>query len=118
MERTRTASQSAFDIPADGMLPVRVEERTPERVKARRSWLGIAARIVRDALVAVAFMTLVPIAVVAFRSENAWGHGNFGTNTRAKLALSETYRSLALPKDPSITPMQAGLAFNALQPKR
>jgi hypothetical protein len=101
------------------MLPVRVDDRSivaPEKTRARRSWLGIGARMVRDAAVAVAFMTLVPIAMVGFKGGNTWGHGNFGNDVRAKLALSEVYRPLALPKDPSITPMQAGMAFNALQP--
>jgi hypothetical protein len=63
-------------------------------------------------------MALVPIAIVGFKGERAWGNGNFGNGVRAKLALSDASRSLMLPKDPSITPMQAGLAFNALQPKR
>ena len=103
------------------MLPVRLDDqgvKASDKTRARRSWIGIGLRMVRDAAVAVAFMTLVPIAVVGFKGENAWGYGNFGNDARAKLALSEAYRPLALPKDPSITPMQAGLAFNALQQKR
>ena len=103
----------------EGSLPVRVDDRNvvaPEKARARRSWLGIGLRIVRDAAVAVAFMTLVPIAIVAFNGDNTWGRGNFGENVRTKLAFSQQYRSLALPKDPSITPTQAGQAFNALQP--
>lgn len=98
-----------------------MDDRTPAasgKGRAKRSWLSVAVRIVRDAAVAVAFMTLVPIAVVGFRGENAWGYGNFGNSIRAKLALSDASRSLVLPKDPSITPMMAGLAFNALQPRR
>jgi hypothetical protein len=123
MDRTRTASAGvgtagAFDASAEAALPVHVDDRTPAvsgKARAKRSWLGIAVRIVRDAAVAVAFMTLVPIAIVAIYGDNAWGRGNFGNDVRASLALSEVYRPLALPKDPSIMPMQAGLAFNALQ---
>ncbi len=124
MDRTRTASPGVgaaggFDAGAEGALPVRADDRgvvAPEKTRARRSWLGIGLRIVRDAAVAVAFMTLVPLAIVAFKGENTWGHGNFGNGVRVKLALSERYRALALAKDPAITPTQAGLAFNALQP--
>ncbi len=86
--------------------------------RTKRSWLRIGLRIVRDAAVAVAVMTLVPIAIIAVRGENAWGHGNFGNSIRAKLALVEFSRPLTVVKDPSITPMQAGLAYNALQPDR
>lgn len=122
MKHTRTAAQGAgtadaFDVHDEAAFPARVDMRgdlAPERTRARRSWLATGLRIVRDAAVAVAFMTLVPIAIVGVKGENAWGRGNFGNDTRAKLAASEAYRPLAMPKDPSITPMQAGLAFNAL----
>ncbi|MEO5817657.1 MAG: hypothetical protein ABIT20_20480 [Gemmatimonadaceae bacterium] len=127
MDRTRTASQGvgaagAFDARAEAALPVRVDDRSgmaaPGKSRAQRSWLGIAARVVRDAAVAVAFMTLVPIVIVGVRGANAWGNGNFGNSTRAKLALVEVSRPLSVPTDPTITPMQAGLAYNALQPLR
>ncbi|MEO8336232.1 MAG: hypothetical protein ABI664_14735 [bacterium] len=124
MDRRRTAWQEAgaagvFDARAEAALPVRVAEGTrvaSGQSRAKRSWLGIGLRIVRDAAVAVAFMTLVPVAIVGFNGANTWGRGNFGNNIRAKLALLDVYRPLMLPRDPSINPMQAGVAFNALQP--
>ena len=127
MDRTRTSSPGvgaaagAFDARHEAQLPVRIADRAgvaPGKTRVRRSWLGIGIRIVRDAAVAVAFMALVPIAIIGVKGENAWGRGNFGNSIRAKLALSDASRSVMLPKDPSITPMQAGVAFNALQPRR
>ena len=86
-------------------------------VRARRSWLAIALRIGRDALIAVALMTTVPIGIVAVTGNRVWVYASWNTNVRARIAQSAGARPLALPKDPSITPMQAGLAFNALQEK-
>ena len=85
--------------------------------RARRSWLGIALRIGRDALIAVALMTTVPIGLVAVAGDRVWAYSSWNFNIRFRIAQSNAARPLALPKDPSITPMQAGLAFNALQQK-
>ena len=83
-------------------------------IPRRRSWwAGTALRMVRNAAIAVALMAMVPIGMVAYDGDVVWRQ-NVGANTEASSAIAERGRSFALPKDPSITPMQAGLAFNAL----
>jgi hypothetical protein len=78
------------------------------------SWVAVGARLVRNAAIALALLATVPIGIVAVRGDNVWKWGEFGANTRARMARVEVSRPLMLPKDASITPMQAGLAFNAL----
>lgn len=109
-----------FGMREDAQLPVPsspAPELTGAPARARRSWLGIALRIGRDALIAVALMATVPIGIVAFTGDRVWVYTSWNVNTRERIAQSDAARPLALPKDPSITPMQAGLAFNALQQK-
>ena len=74
--------------------------------------------IVRDAAIAVALMATVPILLVATQGERIWGNGNFASSVRTRMKQADVSRSLALPADPSITPMQAGLAYSALMPAR
>ena len=125
MDQIRIETQSArptgfFGVREDAQLPVPSSAAgglsgTP--VRARRSWVSTALRIVRDALIAVTLMASVPIGMVAVQGYRMWGFTSFSTQTQARIAQADAVRPLALPKDPSITPMQAGLAFNALQPK-
>ena len=98
-----------------------VPARTPDATGAvetptarrRSSWVGTSLRIVRNAAIAVAVMAMVPIGMVAYNGDIVW-RLDYGVNTTAKTAVAERARSFALPKDPAITPMQAGQAFDAL----
>ncbi len=98
-------------------VPVRTPDVTGavEAPTARRrtSWVGTSLRIVRNAAIAVALMAMVPIGMVAWNGDLVWRQ-DYGANTKAKTAVAERARSFALPRDPSITPMQAGQAFDAL----
>lgn len=100
------------------MLPARVsghEARVAaEPARTRRTWLGVALRIVRDAAIAVAVMASVPIMIVATRGDDVWSSSRFLTDARTRVERSEASRPLALPSDPSITPIRAGLAFHSL----
>ena len=100
-------------------MPVRMEHETPHAgapvIPAKRTWLGIGLRIVRNAAIAVGFMALVPIAVVGIRGRHIWGSGEGGGNVRSRVGQFERVRPYRLPADASITPMQAGLAFASLQ---
>ena len=120
IETEGTTPAGFFGMREDAQVPVRAQASAalsgaPGRT--RRSWLGMATRIVRDALIAVALMASIPIGIVAFNGDRVWRSDALSNNTRARISQSEAMRPLALPKDASITPMQAGLAFNALQPK-
>ena len=107
------------DVREEAQLPVHagtyVPRATNEPARTKRSWLGIGVRIVRDAAIAVALMALVPIAIVAVNGDDLWNSAT-GRNTQSKIARAELARPFALPFYPSITPGQAGRAFNALQP--
>ncbi|MEP6992800.1 MAG: hypothetical protein ABJA80_17825 [bacterium] len=96
-------------------LDVHAKSVADEKPGRRNSAVAIAVRILRDAFIAVALMATVPIGIVAFNGNRVW-QGGFAANTTARVNQSEAARPLALARDPSITPLAAGLAFNALQP--
>lgn len=105
-----------------GTAPVPADRRAASVARdaaAPRSWWTFAARVVRNAVVAVAVMALVPIGLVAVRGDHlARALYQSNTNIAARIAAVERVRSFRLPGDASITPMQAGAALNALQPSR
>ena len=108
------------DVREEAQLPFHAGTYAPratdEPARTKRSWLGLGVRIVRDAAIAVALMALVPIAIVAVNGNDLWNSAT-GRNIQAKIERAETSRPFALPYDPSISPMHAGRAFNAWQPK-
>ena len=125
MDRARVNSRETTaagwqGVREEAQLPVHAGNYAPratdEPVRPKRSWLGFGVRIVRDAAIAVALMALVPIAIVAVNGDSIW-RSAIGRNTRSKIERMELLRPFSLPTDPTITPMRAGLAFNALQPK-
>ena len=92
----------------------RLTEATPRQV-----WLRRGLRVIRNAAIAVAVMTLVPIGFVMVRGDRLtramfYGHDDLV----AKVRLVDAARPLRLATVSSITPMQAGLALNAMQPIR
>ena len=125
MDRARVNSRESSAAGWQGVreevqLPVHAGNYPPratdEPVRPKRSWLGFSVRIVRDAAIAVALMALVPITIVAVNGDSIW-RSAIGRNTRSKIERMEPVRPFSLRTDPTITPMRAGLAFNALQPK-
>lgn len=130
MKRTRLDIHDAATAGAEGVFgqgvgasmpmpapapatPVSRETRTPQ------SWLSLAGRIVRNAVIAVALMTFVPIGLTVLRGDRlARMVFNAGANTAARVAATDAVRPYRVPVDPSITPTQAGLALNALQQHR
>ncbi len=114
-----TAFAPGFGARAEGATPVRVEHPTPPAgaapVPKHRSWLRLSVSIVRDAAIAVALMAMVPIAFVSLRGDYIWRNGDVYGDVRARIARVEGMRPFTIPTDASITPMQAGLAFAAMQ---
>ena len=110
------AGAGAFGIPAGSQLPMAPEARAVREEKPARSWWRFGARVVRNALVTVAIMTMVPIAIVAV--EGDWfAHAVFqpSASLAPRRTMVEPVRAFTLPRDPSITPMQAGATLNAIQ---
>ena len=125
MDRARVDSREASAADWNGVreeaqLPVHAGNYAPratdEPVRPKRSWLGFGLRIVRDAAIAVALMALVPITIVAVNGNDMW-RSTLGRTTQSTVKRAELLRPFALSSDPAITPIRAGLAFNALQPK-
>jgi hypothetical protein len=86
-------------------------------IVAPRSWWRLGLRLVRNAAIAVAVMTLVPVGLVTWQGDRL-ARVMYPMNIAGRAAVAEPVRSFRLPTDPSITPMQAGIALEALQPAR
>ena len=119
----RDANDTRYgDVREEAQVPVRGVAAGAAAVGdgtgAKRSWLRFGLRVVRDAAIFVAVLAMVPIGIVAIQGDALWRSPMFHDNTSARVAQAEYARPLMLPRDPSITPMQAGLALNALQPTR
>lgn len=112
----RVAGAAAFGIPAEGQLPVAMDARAMRELKPARAWWRAGARVVRNALVAVAVLTMVPIAIVGVEGPyfaRVFYQPNPSLSSRR--AIVEPVRTFMLSRDPSITPTQAGAALNAIQ---
>jgi hypothetical protein len=111
----------AFASSAGAALPAQASRAplaAPE-AGAPRSWWKLAARVARNAAAAVAIMALVPIGLVAVRGDHL-ARMLYRTNTgiATRVSATDRVRPFRLPSDPSISPMQAGLALNRVQPNR
>lgn len=82
------------------------------------TWMRVAVRVMRDVAIAVALMATIPVIVVATRGDRIWGPMERTVRMRNYAVNPEVFRSHAVPRDPSITPQEAGIAFNRLQPSR
>lgn len=107
---------------ADAAMPARFGssplQDAARESKPRRSVLGIALRMVRDAAIAIVLMAFVPIAFVAGRGSTILRTATFSEYVNASIVRLDVWRPFALPKDPSITAEQAGLAYAELQPQK
>ena len=81
----------------------------------RGGLLRAGARFARQAAIGVLLLMTVPIAVVSTRGDAVWSDN---TGVRERLAEAERLRPLMAPRDAAITPMEAGVAFRALQSTR
>jgi hypothetical protein len=80
-------------------------------------WLRRIGRVLRDAVIAVAILAMVPIGLVSVSKGSVWQNSG-NSNTRLKLSQGELSRPFAPSRDAAITSMQAGLALAALQTVR
>ena len=125
MARIRTDSLGAAagfqDAVEDAALPVRRPDAgLPAQPAAKiNSGLGIlrqTARMLRDAGIAVAMMLTVPVALVAIRGDVLFQQTNFSAYVHQNIANVGAARSFGVLKDASISPIDAGRSFAALQP--
>ncbi|MBA3673030.1 MAG: hypothetical protein H0W68_13560 [Gemmatimonadaceae bacterium] len=95
--------------------PLAEQPSAPSASGARRSaWLRTSLRVVRNAAVAVVLLTLVPVAMVAVHGDKLMRSTYFSEHSRVRAVMAERLRYLALPRDPSITPLDAGRAVVSL----
>jgi hypothetical protein len=98
-------------------LPQRYAGATPTGSPAQvsgsrtRDWRRIALRFIRDAAVGIAVLAMIPIATVALVGDMRWSNYD---NSRARIVEVNRLRPLAITRDASISPVQAGAALNAL----
>ncbi len=112
-----------FGARLDGPMPMKASPgamRVEREATARRPWWTPVVRVLRNALIAVVAMAVVPLAVVSVRGDylarQLYG-GNMNVRERV-MVVAQPVREFAVAPDPSITPMQAGIALNALQYRR
>ena len=111
-QRLKGAMHGLSDASA---IPVHVpRSEVPVQPPARVSWARGVARMVRNSAIALALLAAIPIGIVAKDGEAFLRPFAFDSRAERVSFISEGVRSYALPKDASITPMQAGIAFNAL----
>lgn len=80
-----------------------------------RRWLDRGLRMLRGAAVVVGLMALVPVAIVLVRGDSLARMMDITSNgTRERREFAERMRAFSVAPDASISPMQAGLALNAL----
>ena len=119
MQRSRVISKDriAAGWHASASSPAAIGNDTSVAPINRTEWLRASVRVVRNATVGILLLMSVPIAVVGTSAIRARGNALLWTNsvTRERMAEMERLRPLMSPRDPAITPMQAGLAFHALQ---
>jgi len=111
----------AWFVPPDGQYVPDIVRPAPPPVPVTRArkWLRIAARRLTDIVVAFAVLTVIPLLAISTSIGVVWRRAEpLDGNTRVRVARSAPMRAFALPKDPAITPMQAGLAVLALPSDR
>jgi hypothetical protein len=116
------AVAEGFGARVEGQVPMAASAgavRGAPRTKSSRSWWNIGARVVRNAIIAAVMMTAIPLAVVSLTGDYLSASlYNGNVNTRTRMLVVQPVRAFGVAPDPSITPMQAGLALNALQYRR
>ena len=116
------AVADGFGLPRPDQLPMPVSgdgSRVARARKAGRSMLALTARLLLNAFIGAVAMAVVPLAVVAVRGDHlATALYRTNSNTAARMIAVQPLRAFTVARDPSITPMQAGAALNALQYRR
>ena len=82
--------------------------------RQRAAWLRAITRVIRNAAIAVGLLTLVPVGLVAVRGDTMMRALTWSQSARQRTVIANRLRFMALPKDPSITPLVAGRALVSL----
>ncbi|HEX5973078.1 MAG TPA: hypothetical protein VFY85_14190 [Gemmatimonadaceae bacterium] len=116
------AVAEGFGMPRADQVPMRADgdaARVAQVQKTGRSLLAGTVRLLRNALIGAVAMAVVPLAVVAVRGDHlATALYRANGNSSARMLATRPVRAFTVARDPSITPLQAGAALNALQYRR
>lgn len=121
-ERERAAA-GWFGAPQEGQVPVRAAtggSATAGReddLPAGSRWLRRIGRVLRDAIIGVAILAMVPIGLVSLSNGAIWGNNAYLSNTRIRLRQFNPVRPFAVAKDARVSAAEAGHALAALQPE-
>jgi hypothetical protein len=83
-----------------------------------RIWMRRARRVALDLAIVLAAMTAVPVLAVSLSNGAVWRSGPALWNAEERVRAVEASRPFTIPADPSITPLDAGRSFLALQDTR
>jgi hypothetical protein len=113
------AAAEAFRQPADARAVVGADTASLPAARGTvrlRGWAVRFARLLRNALLAVAVMALVPIGLVAVRGGTvARMVFRADSYASARVAATNPMRQFMAPRDPAIIPIEAGARLNAIQ---
>lgn len=117
------AVAEGFGARLDGQVPAPLgvaSSYVARQERTQRSWWMPVARIIRNALIAAVAMAAVPLITVSVSGDHlATMLYRSNTNVRTRMmVVAEPARAFGVAHDPSITPMEAGVALNALQYRR
>jgi hypothetical protein len=126
MDRTKTFTPgigSAFGMGSAAHLPMSVHGAASGLSRAqetgeKRSVLSRLLGIVKNAAIAVAFMALLPIGMVAVGGPRIWRSFDYDRSVFARVRANEVVRPFMLRRDVSITPVMAGVALHTLERPR
>ena len=86
--------------------------------RATRRWPRVGLRALRDVAIVLAAIMTYTIGMITWSSSRMFEQAASIGSGSGKILAAESSRPFALPKDPSITPADAGRAFAELQPER
>ncbi len=120
------ASAGWFDAREEARMPVRgaARERNAEPAAASDGaageggahlWVRRARRIVFDLAIVVGVLTALPVLAVSLANGYFWRSVYDVSNARERIRATEASRPFTVPVDPSITAVQAGRSYFALQ---
>lgn len=109
----RAEATAAFDVLNHGASSSRTVDgsRAHDAPVSHRPWWRTLLRVARDAAIGLALITAVPVAIIAVRGVPVQEGEQSIVDRRAQV---EPTRVLGTAVDPTVTPMQAGIALHAL----
>lgn len=102
----------------EGHVPVRADGAgAPSRAGSEsgsRRWLRIGRRVLSDLAIVLAAMTAIPVLAVVAPRSRFWTSTETLNRSQSMVRLRDAARPFTIPSDPSISPLDAGMALAAI----